>query len=233
MRYKRETYADRASWLRGRSSIPGSTGASDAAARMGLSPWETIDELYDRAIGLKPARDLSGNAAVKFGTEAEDPIRRLVALDLGADYQIEHHPFDILRLADKPWIFATLDGEATRKSSGARGGIEIKTGSYRSARDLAPWNDGMPLHYYAQVCQQLLVTGWQYWLVVARLKRMPFKEDPVTALPDIRCFYRYVDAADKDVQESMHAIEENADMFHDCVINRRRPSTTINYKSRR
>jgi len=231
--FSRETYDSREAWLLGRGSILGSTGASDAAARMGLSPWETIDDLYSRSIGLKPPKDLSNNAAVQFGVEAEEHIRRLVALDLMTTYKVENHPFDILRMNAKPWIFATLDGELMRYSDYLKGGLEIKTGSFRNEKDLEDWKNGMPLHYYAQVCQQLLVTGWQYWIVVARLKRTPFKEDAANVLPEIRCFYRYVDAADKDVQESMHAIEENADMFHDCVINRRRPSTTINYKSRR
>lgn len=226
----RESYASREDWLVGRSSVLGATGASDAAARMGLSPWETIDELYSRAIGIKAPKDLSNNAAVLFGTEAEDPIRRLVALDLMDTYMVEHHPYDILRKVDKPWIFCTLDGELLRYSDYVRGGLEIKTGSFRNEKDLSGWNFGMPIHYYAQVCQQLLVTGWPFWIVAARLKRMPFKEDPVSALPDIRWFYRFVDAKDPDVKASMEAIEENADMFHDCVLNRRRPSTTITYR---
>lgn len=234
----REKYFGRETWLKARHSILGSSGASEASTRLGINPWETIDSLYDVAIGLKPHKDLSNNQAVVFGTNAENPIRRLVSLDLETRYAIEYYPFDILRMKDKPYIFATLDGELTDLETGAKGILEIKTGSFKSEKDLAEWENLekdeatgkwirrplVPLHYFAQVCQQLLVTGWSYAIVVARIKKdlnIPGE------LPEIRWFYRTILRDNPETLESIKLVEESSDAFHQACVTHKRPNTVI------
>lgn len=226
--FYRDHCEDRASWLKQRHAIEGSIGASDAASVMGLSPWRTIDQVYDELTGLRKPEDISQKPAVVYGTLCEEHIRNLVRLDLEGDYIIMNHPYDILRLNGHPYIFATLDGELTRRSDGAKGVLEIKTGQIYDH----DWACGqMPEHYFAQVCQQLLVTGWEFAIVVARLKR----DDILNAskgLPEICWIYRYVDARDKDTAASIQAVLEADIALHDAVISRTRPATSISYKTR-
>lgn len=221
--FVREQYKSRTDWLQGRRRYPGSSGASEAGTRIGVNKWQTIDELYDVATGIRHPKDLSNNRSVQFGVKAEEHIRNLVALDLHDSYTIEHYPYDILRMRSKPYIYCTLDGELTRKSDLAKGILEIKTGSYRSERDLDQWLTGIPDTYFAQVCQQFLVTGWAFAIVVARLKHEPIGG----GIPSIKTYYRYFEREDKGVQMGMKAVEESSDTFHEAVIKRVRPATRI------
>ena len=226
-RYIREEHGTREEWLEARRSMPGSLGASDAGALLGISPWRTIDDLYDEALGLKAPKDLSKNPAVRFGTKAEASIRELVALDLADILTVEHHPYDILRLKDAPYIFCTLDGDLSRKSDGARGVLEIKTGRYNP-----DWEDGLPAYYYAQVCQQLLVTGWDFAIVAGRLTQgRPSLSGEWANLParfpQVVWVYRYIDAKDPAVAKSMRTIRAAAEEYHKHVQQGRRPATRV------
>ena len=229
-RFIREHYEDRTTWLEGRDRIPGSNGASEAAIILGLSKFKGIDEFYEEKIGRRPHEDVSNKPAVKYGTLAEEPIRELVELDLNSKYRIEHYPFDILRLKSNPHIYATLDGELTRLPDKEKGVLEIKTGRL-SKKSLEEWGaNKIPMVYFAQVCQQLLVTGWSYAIVVCRLINMHDDEDSTT-LPEVKWIYRYVDAKSKGVQESIQYLFESAKDFHFCCENGIRPSTMLRWKS--
>jgi putative phage-type endonuclease len=222
----RTTYTDRASWLDARMN---GIGASDAAPILGISPWVTIDQLFDEKTGKVAPKDLSNNKKVQFGIEAEDHIRNLVALDF-PQYEMIHHPFDILGMDEYPFITATLDGELRDRVTQEMGLLEAKTGSFRNLADLEPWENGkIPMHYFCQVCQQLLVTGYPWALVVARLKRDPYK-DSDEGLPEIRWYYRMVVAAATNVRESMDAVKIADIAFWKKVKGQRRPGTIIGSK---
>ena len=224
----REHYEDRSSWLIGRERIKGSHGASDAAVLVGVSKFKTIDEFYEEKLGRRAPEDLSNKASVQFGIKAEDSIRKLVELDFGGKYRIEHHPFDILRHKDYPFIYATLDGELTRLSDGEKGILEIKTGTL-TKKSLEAWSSRhVPMAYYAQNCQQLLVTGWSYCIDVGRLMKAP--EDDDESLPEVAWIYRYIDAKTRSTRESMQYVLEASLDFKNCVDNEIRPSTTLRWK---
>ena len=61
-------------------------GGSEAAAIIGLSPWCSNVELWRRKTGRHAAPDISNNAAVAYGHDAEPLIRRLFALDYVDNY---------------------------------------------------------------------------------------------------------------------------------------------------
>ena len=84
--YTVQQYADRTGWLRGRS---GGIGGSDAAAAIGRSPWRTNYELWLIKTGRKQAEDISNSELVRYGTKAEDPLRKLYALD-HPYFEIQH-----------------------------------------------------------------------------------------------------------------------------------------------
>lgn len=221
----REQINDRKTWLIRRLL---GIGASDASTVLGINPWVGIDQLFDEKTGKAQPKDISESPAVKFGIQAEPLIRGLVALDLPG-YTLEYHPFDILHHDAYPFITATLDGELTDSQSGERGVLEIKTGSFRSQRDIEDdWGAGqVPQHYFAQVCQQLAVTGYPFAIVAARLKRDPYQESD-DGLPEIIWLYRRIRA--KDVQDSIQAVLAADIEFWRQVKQNDRPSTFLQIK---
>lgn len=240
----REHYPDKASWLKGRK---GSIGASDASCILGVNPWASVDKLYNEKVGLVDVIDISDKPAVKFGTDAEEHIRNLVAMDF-PECVMFSRPFDILHHDIYTFITATLDGVMVYKACPIEAIdlesmdhipaellqyiflLEVKTGSFRSLSDLEEWENGMiPQHYFCQVVQQLIVTGYPKALVVARLKREAFK-DADDGLPEVRWYYRWVYANSPNVIESMQTIIEADILFQKHVETKTRPDTIIYFK---
>ena len=179
MSLKRIKYEDRESWLLGRQR---GIGGSEAAAAVGLSPWQSPLDLWRLKTGQSAPKDLSGNPNVERGVQMEPILRRLYS-ELHPEYEIVYNPFDILFQDERPWLFATLDGELPLADAGSeqyfdeqtgtwkyryprnskRGILEIKTGSPSGKDGWEKWSNGnMPQHYYIQCCHQLLATGFDF-----------------------------------------------------------------------
>lgn len=166
---KRIACEDRESWLiaRGRQGI----GGSEAAAAVGLSPWMTPLELWRLKTGQTKAKDLSGNAAVEKGNQWEPILRDLFAAT-HPEYQVEYHQYDILYQDERPWLFATLDGELL-KEDGRKGVLEIKTATPNGKTGWGKWSNGsMPENYYVQCCHELLASGFDFVRLFACLFSM-------------------------------------------------------------
>lgn len=157
---------NREEWLAARQ-IQG-IGASEAAAIVGLSPWMSKNDLWDIKTGKKIAKDLSGNAAIEQGIRMEGAIRTVFAAR-HPEFKVEHHAYDILYQSERPWLFATLDGEITETLQTSaetdlilkKYPLEIKTSTPRGKADWDKWSDGkIPDNYYIQVLHQMLATGW-------------------------------------------------------------------------
>lgn len=160
----RTHYLDRESWLAGRGQ---GIGASEAAAILGVSPWMNSMKLWRLKTGLEERQDLSRNTAVQQGNRLEGALRGMYQA-LYPEYQVEYHPFDTLAQQDKPWLFATLDGELIRQDK-ERGILEIKTATPNSAAVWEKWRDAVPEHYYIQILHQLLATGYRFAVLFAAL----------------------------------------------------------------
>ena len=161
-----------ADWHRARSQ---GIGGSEAAAIIGRSPWCSNVELWKRKTGRAEAPDISDNAAVKYGHDAEPLIRELFALDYGDKYLVEYGgAFDMVRHPEHPFIFATLDGRLTERATGCRGVLEIKTTSIvRSMQREKWWRDGQPCipdNYYCQLLWQMIAGGFDFAVLHAQLK---------------------------------------------------------------
>jgi hypothetical protein len=48
-------------------------------------------------------------------------------------YELYYGAYDILYQSDRPWLFATLDGELTETDTGRKGILEIKTSTVMAA----------------------------------------------------------------------------------------------------
>lgn len=158
MTLKRIRYDDRESWLAGRQR---GIGGSEAAAAIGLSPWQTPLQLWRLKTGMDEPKDLSGNAAIEQGVRME-PILRSFYAALHPEYRVEHNPFDILYQEERPWLFATLDAEL-QEAEGRKGVLEIKTGTPNGKAGWEKWSNGnMPMWYYAQTLHELAASGYDF-----------------------------------------------------------------------
>lgn len=195
MALQRISFPDRASWLTGRS-VQG-IGASEAAAVCGMSPWTTKNELWEIKRGTRKSKDISDNAEVQRGVSMEGAVRDFFAA-LHPEYRVEHHPYDILFQEERPWLFATLDGQIIETGfrdapAGTKiaylpadeeptegpyigkvpyvrhGVLEIKTSAPNSKAAWAEWDGQIPQAYFCQCLHQLLATGWDFVVLQAAL----------------------------------------------------------------
>lgn len=168
-------------------------GASTASVCAGINPYKTKVELYMERVGLKPIEDISDKERVRYGTDAEEPIRQLFALDYADRFNVTTAPWDILLDEKYPFIGATLDGylEYTATEpwklisptgytgtiyTGDNGIYEGKTALVRSNEPFDTWKRECPDWYLAQGCQQLYVgRQWaRYWFVNSMVERPKF-----------------------------------------------------------
>ena len=232
----RSRYKNREEWLQARKS---GIGASDAAAILEISPWGTKTQLWEEKTGRRKPKDLSDNPAIQRGIR-EEPIIREQFISDHPEFLVDYHEFDILSLKRKPFINATLDGEllymgpsdkSRNLEPGMRGVLEIKTGSYSTQKYLDAWTGTVvPEFYFAQVCQQLLVTGWEFAWVQAKL----FRTDAEYSrggnnfhLPKLYEKSFFISRQDPAVASSFPVIEDAHTDFWACVTEDRIPYSTI------
>ena len=158
-----------ADWLKARLN---GIGASEASAVIGCNPYMSNVDLWMLKTGRKTAPDISSNAHVAYGHNAEEPIRELFALDYPQYRVIYGGAFDMVHNPEHPWLFATLDGRLEENETGRRGILEIKTTEILRSMAREKWRDGVPQNYYVQLCHQLLATGWEFAVLHAQLKRV-------------------------------------------------------------
>ena len=165
---KRIECNSREDWLATRSI---GIGASEAAAAVGQSPWQTPIELWQLKSGIIAPKDLSGNDAVEQGNRME-PVLRDFYMATHREYTLDYHPFDIIFQEELPWLFATLDGELTDEN-GRCGILEIKTATPNGKAGWGKWSEGkLPQNYYIQTLHQMLATGYEFVRLFAALYSM-------------------------------------------------------------
>lgn len=156
-------------WLQARLK---GIGASEASAVIGCNPYMSNVDLWRLKTGRKQAQDISSNAHIQYGHDAEGPLRELFALDYpqfevsyGGAYDMVHNP-------KHPYIFATLDGRLKEKATGRLGVYEGKTTEILRSMQKEKWKDRIPDNYYVQVIHQLIATGWEFAVLNAQMKRV-------------------------------------------------------------
>lgn len=143
--------ANREEWLKARED---GIGASEVAAVVGLSPWETPFSLWLRKTGQVPA--LEENTAMHLGHLLEPIVVELWEEKTGFKAVKASAKDIIYQDAEHPWRKVTPDriayeiGEDGKKHKVL---LEIKT--TRSAFD----PDELPTHYLCQTQYQMHVTG--------------------------------------------------------------------------
>ena len=156
---------NRESWLKNRTKY---LGGSDAACILGLNPYRSNLDLYREKIGLVAPPDLSGNAAVEYGTKAEEHIRALFQLD-HQEYTVEYVENNSWHNSKYPFAAASLDGTLVDES-GRKGILEIKTAIISNKAHAELWNNRIPDNYYCQTLHYFMVTEFDFAVLRARLR---------------------------------------------------------------
>lgn len=121
----------------------GRIGGSDAAALVGLSPWQTPLTVYARIVSGEGQPD---SPALRRGRLLEPVVRAMYA----EDESVELLGPTNLRHPKLEWVRASLDDVGRRKGRG-RHAVEYKTGTARDAHKWGPLgSDELPEQYLCQ-----------------------------------------------------------------------------------
>lgn len=209
---ERKVFSNREEWLAGRVN---GIGASEAAAVVGLSPFETTYELWERKTGRKRDKDLSGSAVVERGNRIEPAMRTMFQAE-HPEMKLEYHQFDVLYQDNRPWMTATLDGELT-DADGRKGVLEIKTAQIGKAAQWEKWKDAIPSHYLCQLCHQLLVTGWDYAYLYAKLIKL-------NGDSELRTYYI---SAEEHKEDMEWLLSQEAKFWQGFIMSRKAPPNVL------
>lgn len=160
-------YCSKEAW---KASRINGIGGSDAAAAIGRSKWMTMYDLWQIKMGLKEQEDISEKPAVKYGTEAEEPLRQLFCLDHAGEYEVQYKPNTTLVNVEYPFMTYSPDGLMINLETGEKGIYEGKTTTLHRKEDWREWTDQIPDNYYIQVLHGLNVTGYDFAIVHAQIK---------------------------------------------------------------
>jgi putative phage-type endonuclease len=155
-------------WLKWRNK---GIGGSDCSAILGLNPYMTNIELWeDKALDKR--KEFKGNQEIlDRGHKVEPLVRELFAID-HPEYTVEYKDNDHFVSKVYDFIRGTVDGRLTEKSTGLKGILEIKHAQIENRQQLEKWKiDSFPQNYYCQVLHYLYVTGLEFCVLKARIRR--------------------------------------------------------------
>ena len=148
-------------------------GASDAGAILGLNRYRSPLDVWLEKTGRKEPDDLNGNTSVEWGLRLEDVIAKKFA-DEHPEYKVVK-PKGTFVSTEHPFMLANLDFIIIRKTDGARGILEIKTGQYYTEWLDDEGNEVIP-SYLAQVAHQYAVSGFEFAYVAALIRGREYIE---------------------------------------------------------
>ena len=209
----REQFKTNDEWLSHRDRI----GGSEASCIVGMNPYKTNVELWREKTGRTFPEDISGKDYVKYGHDAEPHIRALFALDF-PEYKVEYYENNMITNDRFPFAHASLDGELIDKD-GRRGILEIKTTNILQSMQKESWRDRIPDNYYIQVLWYLMVTEYDFAVLVAQLK--------TDYGGDIRKQIRHYFIERADVEEDIEYLIEAGEKFWKCVMDDEEPGLIL------
>ena len=181
-------------------------GGSDAAACVGLNPYKDNVQLWEEKVGLVLPEDISDKDYVQYGTEAEEHLRALFALD-HPEYKVFYDPDNMFTNSKYPWMHASLDGELL-DSTGRHGILEIKTTNILQGSQWEKWRDKIPDNYFCQVLHYLAVTEYDF----AVPKRPRSKADRENGCDRDKALL----IERKEVEEDIECLVESERKFWNC-----------------
>ena len=199
----------REEWLHHRNRI----GGSDASCVVGKNPYKSNVELWLEKTGKVEPEDISDKPYVKYGTEAEEHLRALFALDF-PQFKVDYSENNMFLNDKYPFAHASLDGELT-DADGRKGILEIKTTEILQSMQREKWNDRIPDNYYVQILHYLMVTEFDFVVLKAQLK-YDFKGD-------ISCQTKHYFIERSDVEDDINYLILQEKNFWKYVKENRQP----------
>ncbi len=210
-----KVFKDRDDWLSNREL---GIGGSEASALIDKSKFKSNIDLWREKNKIIKRKDLSNNKNVDFGTKAENPIRKLFELDYRDKYEVQYVDNASLKSKKHEFMFYSPDGLLLDKNNGERGILEIKTSLIRGNYD--DWKGKVPIEYYIQVLHGLLVTGFDFVKIRARLKFI--KGDEINVIVNTYTIHR------NEVEEDLIWLEqEEVTRWNKYYVNNVKPPLTI------
>lgn len=198
----------REEWLNCRKS---GIGGSDAGSVAGLNKYKSNVKLWNEKTGKTIPEDISDKPAIKFGKQAEPVIRELFKLNF-PQYTVDYHEYRMYGIRDRPFMYATLDGELTECETGLRGVLEIKTTTIQNSMQWSEWDNRIPDSYYVQILHQLACTGWSFAILYACIN--------YTSKGEKRTALRYYRIDRNDVSDDIEwLIQKETDFWRKVVKN--------------
>lgn len=165
-------FRTREEWLKNRDH---GIGGSDSSILIEKNPYKTSNQLWHEKKGHVKVKELS-NPAIEHGNDLE-PVLRLWFQRSYKEYDVQYQENVILQSKTHEWQLYSPDGLLFHNELG-KGILEIKTTLIQNGNMLEQWNDRVPQQYYVQVAHGLLVTDFNYVVVVVEL-RFAWIEDKV------------------------------------------------------
>lgn len=202
-------------WRRNRTRL----GGSDAAAVLGENPYMSNVELWEVKTGLREQEDISEKSYVKYGTEAEEYLRALFALDF-PQYEVLYDENNLWLNDQYSFAHASLDGVLIERETGRKGILEIKTTNILQSMQKEKWDHQIPQNYFAQLLHYLMVTELDFAVLKAQL-RYDFGGEIV-----LHTRHYMIDRA--EFEADIQYLAERERLFWDHhVIPKRRPSRLL------
>lgn len=200
----------REEWLRNRKK---SIGGSEISAVVGRNPYMDNVTLWEIKTGRRKAEDISDKPYVQYGTQAEEHLRALFALDF-PQHQVCYEENNSFFNDRYPFAQASLDGWLV-DGDGRLGVLEIKTTEILRAGQREKWKDRIPANYYCQCLMYMAVLEADFAVLKAQLK---------TEIDgDVRLETRHYHIERSEAQEDIDYLMQKGAEFWEYVKSDTRP----------
>lgn len=183
----------REAWL---ASRPSGLGASEIAAAIGQSPWQSMFSLWvEKTTGEREQVD---SESAYWGTVFEPHVIERFGMVTGRKV----HPWNQLHTVVSPafdWLRCTPDAIQIDDDKGP-GTLQVKTTSLRLELD---WKDNPPLHVQIQAQFEAWMLGYSYGTVAALIGGQKL------VWHDFDVNMRFIQAALKKLEWFWHCVQEN------------------------
>ena len=204
-------------------------GGSSASAILNKNPYMSKLELYKKIVSNEKKEEEQSNDAMTYGTNCEQLIRKMFALDF-TNYKV-HSPknFEMYRRIDKPFMTATLDGILIDKVSKEKGILEIKTHDIRNKADDESRKVKLPDNYYIQVLHYLAVMNdFAFAILCAKLRYFDYYSEDGKKLLKQEIRYYYIDR--KEVEKEINYLEnEETKFYEENIMKKKIPLVSIQF----
>ena len=209
-------------WLKERKN---GLGGSHCAAILGLHPYMTNIDLWELKTGRKQPEDISEKEVVKYGQRAEAPLRELFILDY-PEYEVYHKEYDLQRSKEYPFLYGSLDGELTEKSTKIEGIYEGKTSLIVKNSDFKKWNKQIPQHYYCQLLHYFIIhPEKQFAILKAQLKTEKMNDENFKEVKSyVKHYYFSRQKCEKDIS---YLLQNEIDFWTNYVEKDVRPNLIV------